>query len=306
MEFRADWQSTWQGGSQVDDASGFRGSFINLKLAGNLGRHWNWALRQRFSKDMLRAGGYLNATDYIYLQYHPTERWTITAGKQFVAIGGFEYDSAPIDVYKYSRFCDMVSCYGFGISVAYDLTPHDNLLFQAGQSGFMGGALNRYAYSLKWTGHHGFYQSLYSFGLHELERGRYIGVMALGNRFDLGRCQIVADYTNRYAHVEGAHPFKDFTLVGQLHAQPIKALDLFAHYAFDRNDGNKADSLVANGTNLHTIGVGAEYFPLHARKDLRIHAAYYHSFNKEDYLTVGLTFRPDLLRLKTLFRKHRP
>lgn len=303
LEFRADWQGTWQDGEQVDEASGFRGSFLNLKLAGNIGKQWNWAYRQRFSKDMFRRDGYLNATDFLYLQYHPTERWSITAGKQFVAVGGFEYDYAPIDVYKYSVFCDNVNCYGFGLSAAYDLTPHDNLLVQAAQSIFLGGALNRYSYNLKWTGQHGIYQSLYSIGMHEYDRGKYINVIALGNRFDLGRVQFVADYTNRYASVGRAKFLSDFTAVAQVHAQPIRALNVFAHYSYDRNDGNYADTLVEDGTDRHTLGVGAEYFPLRGSKDIRLHAGYYHSSDKEHFVSVGLTFRPNLLNLKDTFRK---
>lgn len=303
LEFRADWQGTWRGGEQVDEASGFRGQFLNLKLAGNIGKQWNWAYRQRFSKDMFKAGGYLNATDFLYLQYHPTERWTITGGKQFVAVGGFEYDYAPIDVYKYSRFCDMVNCYGFGLSAAYDLTPHDNLLVQAAQSIFLGGALNRYSYNVKWTGQHGIYQSLYSIGMHEYDRGKYINVIALGNRFDLGRCQIVADFTNRYASVGDAKFLSDMTAVAQVWAQPIRELNLYAHYSYDRNDGNYADTLVEDGTDLHTVGLGAEYFPLRGSKDIRVHAAYYHSSGKENFVSVGLTFRPNLLNIKAPFHK---
>lgn len=302
LEFRADWQSTWQAGSQVDDASGFRGSYLNLKLAGELGRHWNWAYRQRFSKDMLSFDGFINATDYLYVQYHPTERWTVTAGKQFVAIGGFEYDYAPIDVYKYSAFCNEVLPYAYGLSVAYDLTPTDNLLVQATQSVFMPRQLNRYSYNIKWTGHHGCFESLYSIGMQEYDRGKYINVIALGNRFDLGRCQIVADYTNRYANVSGAHFFGDFTAVAQVHTQPISSLNLFAHYSYDRNKGNTADTLVPDGTDLHTAGLGAEYFPLHGRRDLRLHAGYYYSSDKAHFLTLGVTFRPDLLNLKAQFK----
>lgn len=303
LEFRADWQGTWQGSDRDDNGTGFRGQFLNVKLGGNLGRQWNWAYRQRLSKDMLRAGGYLNATDYLYLQYHPTERWSITAGKQFVAIGGFEYDYAPIDVYKYSAFCNEVYCYGFGLSAAYDLTPHDNILVQAAQSAFAAGALNRYSYNIKWTGTHGIYQSLYSIGMQEYASGKYINIIALGNRFDLGRVQVVADYTNRYANVSGAHFLSDFTAVGQVFAQPVKELSIFAHYSYDHNDGNTGDTLVKNGTKLHTFGLGAEYFPHCGKKDIRLHAAYYHTNTKENFLSIGLTFRPDLLNIKRQFKK---
>lgn len=312
LEFRADWQGTWQGSEQNEDETGFRGQFLNIKLAGQFGPHWNWAYRQRLSKDMFRASGYLNATDYLYLQYHPTQRWTITAGKQFIAVGGFEYDYAPIDVYKYSAFCNNVYCYGFGASAAYDLTPHDNLLIQAAQSSFAevestekGLPLNRYSYNVKWTGNHGRYHSLYSVGMHEYDRHKFINILALGNRFDLGPVQLIADYTNRY-DIHGQRGFfRDFTIVGQAFVQPIKELNLFAHYTYDRNKANEADRLVALGTDVHTYGLGAEYFPIRGEKFVRLHGGYYYSSTKQHFMTLGLTFRPDFLKLKQQFKAHK-
>ena len=48
--------------------------------------------------------GFFNATDWFYVDYKPTEQWTLSAGKQVIDIGGWEYDYAPINLYYCSEF----------------------------------------------------------------------------------------------------------------------------------------------------------------------------------------------------------
>lgn len=313
VEMRADWQGNWAGTEKLPDESGFRGKFLNLKLSGDLGRYFSYNYRQRFSKEI--ASGFFNATDYINVDFHPTEKWSVTAGKMPVPIGGFEYYYAPIDVYRYTEFCNNISCYQFGLQGAYKPTKHDAIELFAGQSIFRQPGADLYGFSARYHGTHGFYEALHSVGMFEYAHNLWINYIALGNTFNFSHGHFILDYTNRYASGYDASFFGDFTLSAELHVQPIKELNVFAKYSFDYNKENAGDLLVLAGTEQHSIGGGVEYFPIHGRQDLRLHAAYTHHFGEPvrtiggfaddgNFLTVGVTFRADLLNLKKQFTRN--
>lgn len=308
LEMRTDYTLTTIGSDKTN--SGFKCQYVNVKLNGDISSKFSYSYRQRFSKDMLRNGGYLDATDYMFLSFHPNERWNFSAGKQFVAIGGYEYDYAPIDVYQYTEFCNNIYCYGYGASIDYNVTPNDNLLVQAAQSAFADHSRDYYSYNLRWAGHHGCFSSIYSINMQEYAKHKYINVIALGNRFDFSHGHFIADFTNRYAKVNGAKFFGDFTAMTELHVQPIRELNVFAHYSFDRNGHNEADITVRPGTKLNSIGAGVEYFPLKGENDVRLHLSYFHNWGQngntsygvlqdnQNYLTAGLTWRVNWKKIK--------
>lgn len=315
VEFRSDYAVKSVTGMDTD--KGFRARYLNVKLSGDIAPGFSYNYRQRLSKDIKSAGGFLDATDYIYLDYRPDDRWTLSAGKQFVAIGGFEYDYAPIDVYRYSEYCDNIECYGYGISAAYHVTSRDQILIQAAQSAFAGHSVDRYSYNLLWRGTHGRFSSISSIGLHEYDRARYILCTALSGRFDLGFGHVFVDYTNRY----DTHPsavcgfFDDYTLAAECHLRPIRHLNVFGRYVLDHNGASvSGDPTLRPDTHLHTLGIGLEYFPLNGDPDVRLHAAFFHTAGRNsspaavnlpdtDYLTLGLTWRANFEKIAARMRK---
>ena len=313
LEFRSEYVNEHIDGTKTD--AGFRGQYLNLKLNGKISDKFSYSYRQRFSKDMAREGGFLKATDYLYLTYKPTDRWAISGGKEIVTVGGFEYDYAPIDVYQYGTYCNQILPYGFGVSATYDLTPHDMLLGQAAQSIFtLDGSHDCFGYNLAWYGNHGCFSSIYSVNMQEYVKGKYLNVIALGNKFSFSHGHLILDYTNRYASGFDANFFGDFSAAAELHIQPIRELNIFTRYAFEKNDDNGGDLTVKPGTEQHHLGVGVEAFPLKGDPDIRLHAAYYHTWGDntnpaetqlldgENLLTVGLTFRLNYQKIKERYK----
>lgn len=314
LEFRTDYIHETIGSEKYD--AGIRGQYLNLKLNGNISRHFSYSYRQRFSKDMLRDGGFLNATDYLYLTYKPNDRWSFSGGKEIITIGGYEYDYAPIDVYQYGTYCNVICPYGYGVSANYNATKRDMLVFQLAQSLFAKEDIhNSYGLNIAWYGKHGCFSSIYSFGLHETNKHELLNVIALGNRFDFSHGHLIVDYTNRAAgygywdNLDGdekqeASYFKDFTIASELHIQPVKALNLFARYAYEQNTNPGSDDFtVRPGTKQSHLGLGIEAFPLKGDPDIRLHAAYFHTWGRNtskiddelqdgnNLLSIGLTFR---------------
>ena len=161
LEARVDYQRETIDGKQNLDNSGFKGRYINLLLSGDIGHGFSYAYRQRLNKDQ----SFFAATDWLYLTYTtPNNRWALSAGKQVVGVGGYEYDIAPIDCYFYSEYCSNIGCYQFGASVTHTLkSGRDSFMAQVTESPFRGeDSKEMYAYNLMWMGRHEWFQTLYS------------------------------------------------------------------------------------------------------------------------------------------------
>lgn len=316
LEFRSEYVNESVDSHTTD--AGFRGQYLNLKLNGKISDKFSYAYRQRFSKEMMREGGFLKATDYLYLNYAPSTRWDIAAGKQIVLVGGYEYDYAPIDVYQYGSYCNQILPYGYGVSVGFRPSTRDKVIFQVAQSIFtLDGSHDRFGYNLIWYGSHGCFEPIYSLNMQEYAKGKYLNVIALGNKFNFPHGHALVDFTNRYASAGGAKFFGDFTAAAELHIQPVKALNVFTRVAYEKNDDNIGDSTVKPGTEQTHLGVGVEAFPLKGDPDIRLHAAYYHTWGQttnpnetqlvdgDNLLTVGLTFRLNYQKIKERYKNIR-
>lgn len=306
---RADWQGDWHGSAMDNDASGFKGEYLMMRLDGEIIPGLTYSWRQRFNKNVT-DGHFFDATDWININY-AVKGWHFSAGKQVVAIGGWEYDRNPVDLYGCSVFWQNIPCYQFGISASYDLTPHDNLLFQVSQSMWHApGMRNIYSYNLLWTGHHGPLTTLWSANLAEYAKGRYISYLALGNRVDMGPLCLELDLMNRAA----AHQtffFRDCSVMGELaYKTPDERWRLHAKITYDVNKTHtNADLTVLPGTELTMAGGGVEFFPLKKKRTLlRLHAGCYYSWgrntnesdlmqSKTTLLSVGVTWDMNILKL---------
>lgn len=305
VDVRADFQWTVQDGSASDDHSGFKGKFLTLRADGVIVPGLTYSWRQRFAKNM---DGF-NATDWAYVNY-ATGMWNLQAGKSVIAIGGYEYDRPPMDLYQCSVFWNNTGCYAFGAGVGLNLSPDDRITFQVTESPFAGsGNRNIYAYNILWNGSHGCWQTIWSANMMEYAKGRFINYLALGNKISFGKCWLELDWMNRAARRQ-AFLFKDCSVMAEFNFKPGAKWKVFGKYTYDKNDtGSDADLVVLDGTRLNMAGAGAEFYPLgDARKRLRIHAGAFYSWghnaqasnamqNRTLFLTAGITWDMNLVNL---------
>lgn len=309
LEARLDYQRDWLDGTTINSNSGFEGKFLNIRLDGNITDNLSYSWRHRFNRSV-KDGNFFDATDWIYLQWN-TGRWTIAGGKQVVAIGGWEYDRAPIDLYGCSVFWNNIPCYQIGASAAYGITGSDKLMFQFCESPFFSTAnRNMYAYNLYWTGSHGIFSPIWSVNLLEYAPGRYINYIALGNKFSLGKVDIELDYMNRAASHQ-QFLGKDCSVMGEISWRPASRWRLHAKMTYDVNHtGTDADLLVLSGTELKMLGGGMEFYPFaKSIGTLRFHANAYYSWgrnansadvmqNKTCVFDLGVKWNMNLLSIK--------
>ena len=307
LEARGDYQRMYVDQKTSKDDCGFKGKYLNMVLTGNITENLSYAYRQPLNK-FHKDASFFDATDWLYIDYHITGKWSVSGGKQVVGIGGYEYDRAPIDLYFCSEFWNNIPCYQWGASGTYAVTPKDRLTFQFCQSPFRQfyQDTDMYAYNLLWNGKHGLWNTIWSVNLMEWQEGKFINYISLGNEILVNKfLQLRLDYLNR-ASSHQTFLFRDCTVVGELSYQPSQRVNVFVKASYDVNkSGNDADLMVHDGTELTSMGMGFEYFPL-KNKDLRIHANYSYTWgsnshsngilhDKQSLIDLGLTWRMNII-----------
>ena len=320
VEARFDYLNQAVDGNHDVAGSGFKARYFNLRMDGQISSKFSYSWRQRFNR-VNSFSEFAQNTDWLTLTYKPTQNWAISAGKQVLMIGGWEYDRAPIDLYFCSEFWNNVSCYQIGASVAYTTNEgNDTILFQACQSPYdtTSNSLDYYAFNLYWSGSHGCYTALYSLNFMQYAPGKYDKYVALGNQFKFGDATLQLDLMSRGPKAEDLL-FDNFSIMGEFSYLIAKRVNVFAKATYDKIGSSAvAASGLIPGTEITRVGGGVEYYPLGGRgnRDIRLHAAYAYNFGnntnlygtavgKGSFLTVGLTWRIDIVKgITTLIDKH--
>ena len=312
LETRLDYMQEYISGTKINDNSGFKGKFLNIRLDGNLTDKLSYSYRQRLNKPNSNAT-FFDATDFIHLTY-TTGNWSISGGKQVVAIGGYEYDRPPIDIYICSEYWHNIACYQIGASLAYtSKNKNDKFVLQFCESPFRKNAMNTaneemFAYNLIWYGNHDIFSSMYSVNMIEYLPGKFINYLVAGSRFDVGQFALELDLMNRAVSLDGFFG-KDFSVMAELSWHPTDQLNIFAKMTYDRNmSGKIGDFGVVDGTSLSRVGAGLEYYPIKNMRNLRLHIAGCYTYGQTSGTTAlqpgqtivdgGVTWMMNLLNIK--------
>lgn len=318
FDARVDWVHESLDGSKVDANSGFKGKYINFQIDGRISPRFNYSYRQRLNRAH-KSESFFDATDWLWINYSPTKNWSISAGKQVVMIGGWEYDRAPIDLYFGSEYWNNIACYQMGASVTYTTDKGNNAItFQACQSPFDTSDTDLYAYNLFWSVSKGCYKGLHSVNASQYADGKYIWYVALGNQFTWGDARLQLDFMERDAN--GSTIFDDFSVMGEFSYLIADRVNILARATYDKCSSsfpNFADLTVYPGSELTRMGGGIEYYPLGGKgnRSLRLHAVYFHTLgdntnpagtalDKQGIFTAGVTWKFDVLNFaKKLINK---
>lgn len=294
VEVRGDWGYEALEGVNQPAASGFEGKFFNFRMDGSLAENLSYSIRYRVNKVQSNP---FAATDWATLNY-TINNWELSAGKQVVAIGGYEYDRAPIDIYFASEYWHQIACYQFGVSATYkfDNRAGSKLLGQICRSPYDFLGENLYAYNLMYMSN----TSLSSVNLLEYAPNKYLGYIALGEKQTFGAVSVEWDVMTRFDFEnEGC----SFSSMLDANWAMNEKFNLFAHASYDVNEGI-IDPTVLPNTDIWRVGGGVEYFPL-GKKSVRLHAATAYTFgnaapnaalqNGHLMFQMGLTWRINLL-----------
>ena len=277
-----------------ENKSGLDGKFFNFEMKGTFLQDFSYRIRQRID---MTAGG--SKTDFMILSYHPHKNWSITAGRMPLAVGGWEYDLPPIDVYFASLFWNNFACYDIGGQVEFHTNDgnHD-IIFQITNSTFNryneNGFIrlpNRYTYNLIWYGIMGAFSTSYSINMMEQNKGEYINYIALGNMFDFGKLDFYVDFMNRGFLNQKDFFLGDFTIIGEVKYAFTDKFTAMVKGGYDRNKHSYIDydatpfptaipfdMAVTPGVEYVFGGLGFEAYPYKGNKNVRLHGLF--AFNE--------------------------
>jgi hypothetical protein len=129
---RSAYHNEFTGSPLAYDDGGFRFDQVIIDIAGEVTPKLSYKYLQRLNKvsPIFTKENLPGSIDYAYLKYRFNERFSVTAGKQALTIGGFEYNKYPVEVYDYSGIINHVNCYLNGLQVAYTPLPSQEFTFQ--------------------------------------------------------------------------------------------------------------------------------------------------------------------------------
>ena len=284
---------------------GFAGKYLVVAMDGKIGDKFSYHLRQRLNTPNVNfANTFFQGTDWAYLNWNFTDRFYLSAGKQVVAIGGWEYDTNPIDIYYGTEFWNRVCCYEMGLSLNYlDRSGKNLFLVQMCNSPFINSAMQSiYAYNLMWYGNYGIFKTAYSVNMIEYAQGKYINYISLGNKLQFRGVEMYLDITNRASFEQEKFFGQDITAIYGIGVDIGRKWIVFAKAGYDYNQAqlpNAAayDQYIEPGKKVDFESVGFEYYPMGDR-DLRLHLCGSHTSvdgESKFQANLGLTWKVDLL-----------
>lgn len=132
LHLRSAYHSNFAGKPMKFQDAGFRFDHVMIDFNGHVTPKLSYRYLQRLNKvsPIMSKENLPTTIDYAYLKYAFNDRFSMTAGKQVLIAGGFEYNKYPIDVYDYNGITSHIACYLNGLQVAYTPSESQELLFQ--------------------------------------------------------------------------------------------------------------------------------------------------------------------------------
>ena len=277
LEVRADGECTT---TDTTPSLGFHGKYFNIMLGGKLGGHFSYYFKQRIIADPGTVTFFDN-TDFLYLDYMPTSNWRIRFGKDAMALGGFEYDASPIDVYFPTNMWRNIYCFQLGASGAY-ITDDGNHTFVAqvtnspyinyGDLSYDAGLAS---YNLYWAGNMGHFHTLWSTSMVEYKWGNFLNMTMIGSQLTFDKWDIYLDIMHHALSWSDWGKNIGFVSCANYYFTP--QFNIFVKGMYEQNKSDvtlgssvSLDHQLAAGHTSARYGLGFEFFPT-KEKDVRLH-----------------------------------
>lgn len=188
----------------------FRINQLRIEAKGQINDWLSYRWRQRLNRNNDGTNDIDNAPtsiDIAGIGVKLNDKWSLFAGKQCAAYGGFEFDLNPIEIYQYSEIINNMSNFMTGVTVTYDFNPNQQLQFQVlnslneGVQETYGENLEKsrmpLVYTLNWNANMfgGFWQTRWSVSVMDEVKDKYMYYVALGNQFNFSKkCNMFIDF----------------------------------------------------------------------------------------------------------------
>ena len=286
------------GGEKGFNQGAFNMRQFRIEATGKV-NDWLWyRWRQRLNRgndgnDMI--DNLPTSIDYAAIGVRFNKHWSLFAGKQGVAYGGFEYDANPIEIYQYSEMIEGMSNFMTGVTLTYDFNPNQQLAFQildsrnGSQESTYGVNLEKsrlpLVYTLNWNANmcNNKWQTRYSASVMEEVHGKYMYYLALGNLFNFsGKCNMYIDVMSSFEQLDRKSVITNITggkdvynghnafntmynsVVAKVNYRFLPKWNLFVKGMYDMASVVKSKGELTAGNYRTTVSYigGVEYYPM--------------------------------------------
>lgn len=110
------------------DGASMKMNRLRFDLRGGINDQFSYRVRYSFNKSFSRnSTEYVpDALEYANIQWHPSNRFKLTVGKQFIVIGGYEALANSMYVREFADFNDNLHFYKLGVTAAVKLDEKRN------------------------------------------------------------------------------------------------------------------------------------------------------------------------------------
>ena len=261
---------------------------LYLGIDGKISPHFSYSFYHCI--DTETGGNFLSNTNWLTISYE-NDFMSLTAGKDNVFMGSFEYDGDDIDRYWFmnSSIWNTFDTWQWGASASFYPADDHELAVQACNSPLSFGEPNLFAYALAWRGEMDFFESYWTANLWQYDEGSYMKSLNLANRFSFDDFYVDLEYMTRACDVKDM--FKtDFTLMVAPSYDFADWGRVTGKFGWEKCG---EDALMGYGDSGSYMfyGLAAEFFPIKDYKDLRLHAAWGHGCNRPHVLNIGVTWK---------------
>ncbi|MBQ8760465.1 MAG: hypothetical protein IJZ06_03465 [Bacteroidales bacterium] len=267
---------------------------LRIEAKGNVNEWLSYRWRQRLNRPNNGGANIDNlptSIDIAGIGVKLGDKFSIFAGKQCAAYGGFEFDANPIEIYEYSDMIEYMSNFMTGINIGYDFMEGQQLNFQVLNS-LNGDFYSMYGivpnatpsklplvYTLNWNGNFSnVYKTRWSASLMSQASGKNLYYFALGNELTFGKFNMYLDFMYSNDNIdrgrimtdmlfEGAPSLENtayMSIVTKLNYRFADKWNVFVKGMYETASVTEGTVLVQEGkyrTSLGYLG-GIEYYPM--------------------------------------------
>lgn len=296
-----------QGSFDAKFRNGFdEGNFVmrqlRIEAKGNINNWLSYRYRQRLNRSN-EGGGMIDnlptSIDYAGIGIKLNDQFSLFAGKQSTAYGGFEFDLNPIEVYEYSDMLENMSNFLTGLNIGYNITPSQQLNLQIldsrnssfdktygitedenGKLPDLKSGKLPLVYTLNWNGNfNDVFKTRWSASVMNEAKGKNLYYYAVGNELNLGKFNMYADFmysqeeidrngtiTGIVGRPDGHNAFNAgyLSVVTKLNYRFFPKWNVFVKGMYETASITKASEGMEKGNYRTSWGylAGVEYYPM--------------------------------------------
>ena len=114
------------------DRASFKMNRVRLEILGRLNDNLSYHFRQSYNKysNPFSADNISSSIEYAYIKWHHEDKFEIIAGKQFLAVAGYEGYVNGLKVREFTDFNNNVEIYQTGLMGIVKFSPDQHLMLQ--------------------------------------------------------------------------------------------------------------------------------------------------------------------------------